>query len=680
MKIIKQRDFSDCGVTCLGYLIQYYGGYVPIETLRQDTFTDHNGTTAFHLVETLKKYGFDSFGQKISLDRLKDMVLPCIVHFILPNGLQHFVILEKVRKKEVVLMDPAYGKRKYSFEEFSALWDGVVLLAIPHTKILKLPKEKSVLDHLLPYIKRESWLILSIVFFTLITSFLSIITSFYIKIGINKVEVFALKELYLFLFFFAILSLFKLVFEYLKQYFTIYLDKNIAVSSMYSFLTHFFRLPYQKFSTYHEGDILTRVEEAGQIKDLFHQVCITFFLESFLGIGSCFVLFFLHSKLGMLVLLGMLFYLLIGIFTAKSFYRLVLKHMEVETKWNESLLEAIRIFPTVKHLHQEAFQLETIENSLCEASLDRQAISKRALVLQVLKTNFMELFFFGLTSYGILLIGRHELSVLDFITFQSLYVYFVTPIKEIMDIGPKFYYMKGVFQKLSETMNLKEEELKPIVSNVPITRIQVQDLSFTYHQVQPIFEHLSFEIQAREHVFFSGASGCGKSTFCKILIGELIDYQGVILLDSKNIKDYELSLLRSSLVYLSQGENLMAGTIKENILFGRPETERFSQILALCEIESIVSHKPFRYETTIANDTLSGGERQRIMLARTLMQEGSIYILDECLSEVEKSLELKIIARLHEFLKEKTLIYISHTDYSAYFERSIYFESQNNLE
>ncbi len=680
MKAIKQRDFKDCGVTCLEYIIEYYGGYVSIETLREDTFTDQHGTTAFHLVETLKKYGFDSFGQKLSIELLKQVFCPCIVHLILNNGLNHFAILEKVQKNEVVLMDPSYGKRKYSFSEFSGLWDGVVLQAIPNNMIPRFPKSKSIFLQILKFIKKERICILMIVFFHIITSFLTIMTSFYIKIGISKAPYFALKELYYILFIFATFYIFKMLFEYLKQYFTIYLDQNVDIEYMYSFLKHLFLLPVQKFHSYHEGELITRVEEAREIKNLFHQVCITFFLDSSLGLCSFFLFFFMNQKLSLLVLIGIVFYVILGIFSSKYFYRLVLKNMEIETKWNEFLVDSIRMFSTMKHLNQFDFFNDKLETSLCETSREKRKISKQVLFLQILKTNFLDFFYFFLISYGIWLIKQHELAILDFITFQSLYFYFIHPIKELVDIGPKYYYMRGIFQKISETMNWKEEKLSKISSVISVSNIEVKNLSFTYHQIVSIFKNVNFEIYENEHVFFSGPSGCGKSTFCKILIGELMDYGGEIYLAKKNLKDYELSFLRSSIVYLSQGECLMAGTIKENILFGKSESNRFFDVVQLCNIEEIVSKTPFRYDTHVSDETLSGGERQRIMLARTLMQEGSIYILDECLSEVEKKMEIKIIEGLHKFLEEKTLIYISHTDYSKYFERSIYFESQNCLE
>ena len=116
--MITQRDFKDCGVTCMEYIIKFYHGYIPIEKLREDPFTNQEGTTAFHIVEAFKKYNFDSFGKKITFEDLNNRFLPAIVHIVLPNGLNHFVVLTKAKKEEVTLMDPMIGKKVLSKKDF----------------------------------------------------------------------------------------------------------------------------------------------------------------------------------------------------------------------------------------------------------------------------------------------------------------------------------------------------------------------------------------------------------------------------------------------------------------------------------------------------------------------------------------------------------------------------------
>jgi len=118
--IIKQRDQSDCGICCLESIIKYYDGYIPLETIRSDTFTSKRGTSAFHMVETLKKYGFDAYGARIKKENFsrESFPMPAIVHVVLDNGCNHYMVLYEIRKDKVILMDPSFGKRVMNETDF----------------------------------------------------------------------------------------------------------------------------------------------------------------------------------------------------------------------------------------------------------------------------------------------------------------------------------------------------------------------------------------------------------------------------------------------------------------------------------------------------------------------------------------------------------------------------------
>ena len=148
-------------------------------------------------------------------------------------------------------------------------------------------------------------------------------------------------------------------------------------------------------------------------------------------------------------------------------------------------------------------------------------------MIEFVRENCLEILFFVIVTYGIYLIGNQTITIYDFLVFQSLYLYFVSPLKELTNIGPKFYYMKGVITKLSEWINLKEEELITQVP-IPVPTIEVKNITYSYNDIIEIISNLSFKIKAKEHVFLEGSSGCGKSTLCKILHKEIADYMGTI--------------------------------------------------------------------------------------------------------------------------------------------------------
>ena len=143
MEIIKQRDLKDCGACSLLSIIKHYKGYVPLEKIRLDTYTTKDGTTAYHLINAAKKYGFDSYGAKIDSDTLfnQNILMPCIAHLNLKNGITHFVVLYKISKNKLLVMDPGKGKVTMTKTEFLDVWTNIILFFHPREKILKYTKE-----------------------------------------------------------------------------------------------------------------------------------------------------------------------------------------------------------------------------------------------------------------------------------------------------------------------------------------------------------------------------------------------------------------------------------------------------------------------------------------------------------------------------------------------------------
>ena len=670
MRMITQRDFKDCGVTCMEYIIKFYHGYIPIEKLREDTFTSQEGTTAFHIVETFKKYNFDSFGKKITFKDLNNQFLPAIVHIVLPNGLNHFVVLTKVKKEEVTLMDPMIGKKVLSKDDFIALWDGIILLAIPEGKVPKIDKETNILVSLIKIVKREKALVAILVFCSLIVSFLTIIHSFYLKISLTTLESFNLQNFLLIFFIFLTILFFRLFFFYYEEYLKTHLNKNIEITYLYAFFKHLFSLSIEKFLSYHEADILTRINNAVEIKNLFQNTFINFALNFLLFLLILILAFFLNLYLTLVLLVGMLLYFFISFLLAKDYYIVLQKIFLEEKNWQAHLLEMIQLFLSMKHFNNTNYGLNVLENKFCHYEKAVFKTQKKILLFEFIKNSYLEILSFLFISIGLFLIIKGKLELLNFITFQSLYFYFINPLKELANIGPKFYYLKAILLKMTEMIHLEEEDLKSCEEMLKPFAIKVEKLSFSYNGLEPVLKNVSLMIKAKEHVFLTAQSGHGKSTLCKLLHGEYLNYDGNIYFDKQNLKDYKLMTIRESVVYLSQQEKLYSTTIKENILFGQPETN-FTKVCEICNLESIVSKRALRYESKVDITKISGGERQRILLARALMKEASLYLLDECLSEVDEQDEIDIIKKVRKYLKGKTLIYISHKRHDDLFERSI---------
>ena len=665
-KVKLQRDFQDCGVTCLAYLIEYYHGYVPIEILREDTHTSVNGVSALDLVNTLKKYHFDSYGMRIDEEELVKIKVPFIAHLILENGLHHFVIVIKVSRKRIEVMDPSRGIVNYTYDSFSKIFNHVVIVAVPYREIPSLPKEKGILYYYLPILRKNFGLVILIILLECLAFGLQIFNQFYVK------AVFQINYSYGFFLLFLVFFFFLMIYElasYFKEVFKQVLEKRIDLGYMKKFLKHILKIPLKKYDSYHEGEILKRVEEAAELKELFSSLGVTFYLEFVFSVLAIILLFYLNLHVAVFVILFLVIYLFLQFLFSSTISKIIFKHVENETSWKEAVVEMISSIPSIKHFNATSFQENYLKSSLNSTVKVRYRLQQKLLRIQFLKSCYLQFLLFLLTSYGMYLVILKQLTMVDFLTIQNLYLFLLKPFQNLGDVLPRLYYFKEIYRKISDYVAIKEEDAS---SFVPLTSITLKNVSFSYPNQEKVLNNVSFTIDEGQHVFLSGKSGSGKSTLCKILLKEVDGFSGDVFLSDRPIKELESSLIIQNVLYLSQREQLILGSIKENIVLGEKYSEeRFLSVCRICKLDYLLANKIMGADSTLLATSVSGGEKQRIILARALYRNVNIYILDEPLANVELTLERVILSSIKKFLKGKTLVYISHRNLKNYFENVI---------
>lgn len=673
--VIKQRDARDCGACCLLSIIKYYGGYIPIEKIRLDTHTTIEGTTALNIIKASNTYGFDGKGIKTNYEELLNsaQILPVIAHIKTKNNMFHFVVIYKIDKNKITIMDPAKGYIKYSKKDFLKLWTSVCIILKPRTKILKMHQDKSVLATFLKAIYEDKKILNLIIIFSICSLILNIILSFYLKISIDLLEYNSISFVLAILLTYLIMTILKVFLDREKTKYEIYLNKNLDGRMIIPFINHLFYLPSNIIKNRSEGEIMTRVNDYSSIKEMFTSLLLSFLLDSVLALSTVFILYIISKKLFLILCLILLLYILISLIYSPIIYRKLNDNIELETDFNSQLVENIGNIVSIKNLNI----VETICSKLEFANI---AHIKDTYNFNNLINNERSILNFvnevGLTlinCLGIYLILKNQLSLINLVTFNSLVSFFLTPVKELADIIPKYNILKVSFAKINEFIDLKEEKLssKALVVDGDI---DIKNLSYSYNGYQDIIKDFSLKIVKGTKLFIDGKSGVGKSTICKLLMKYDEDYKGKILIDGMNIKDIDISSIRNSITYVSQDEKLFTDTIYNNLTLTKEISEQdLKEVITTCSLEDILEKKPLRLDTMLIDGgaNLSGGEKQRLILARALLQNKNILILDEVLSEVSEKLEKLIISNLKKKYKEKTIIYVSHRKIKYCFDESI---------
>ena len=672
IKPVIQRDWKDCGVCCMQWIIKFYDGFVPLEKLREETFTDNSGTSAYHMVEVFKKCGFDAIGVLEKDINSSKLYFPLIAHFQLKNGLEHFVVIKKIINNTIYVMDPGVGYNKYDITKFNELFTGHLIMVYPREKIIKMDKELNIKELFLKIINKEKSLIIKIITSSILFTILLIINSYYLKIGsylLNE-DITIIKYIILC---FGIITFSKVFIYYIREYYTNHLSNLVDVYIYPEFIRHLFFLPLKSIRSRTTGEIVTRISELGAIKNLFSDIFVTGILDSIMLLVSIVILYIINHKLLLILLIFIIIYIIYGIIISKIIYRNVLENINYQTDFNSAIIDYVGMFESIKNLNIIKIILSKIEFKLSKYLLSNYDFTAFYNKSNLGKDFLFELSYYFINSYGLWLVYQNSLTIIDLFTFNIIISYCLDPVRNMISLLPKYNYVKATFSKISEFINLEEEKLSE-PSNWLEGDIIFDKVSYSYNNYDYILNDCNLKITKGSHVLLNGSSGSGKSTICKLIYKTLDLTHGNILIGKNNLQDVPLESIRKSILYVSQSEELFTGTIKDNILVERNiSSDSFFNICKLCRVDEIITKKGLRYESMIDGTTnnLSGGERQRIILARGLLKNANIIILDEALSEVDFDLESKIIKDIKEYYRDKTIIYISHKSQASNFENII---------
>ena len=320
----------------------------------------------------------------------------------------------------------------------------------------------------------------------------------------------------------------------------------------------------------------------------------------------------------------------------------------------------------------KGFNAEKQENKSFEEGVDRLFQNvKKSLTATAFMTSSAT-FLLGLASTGIMGIGGYyimqdTLTTGDFISFTLLLGFMIAPIVQMSNIGSQLTEALAGLDRTEELMNMESEE-DPINRTIALDNMQgdiiFNDVSFAYVEGKEVLSNISFNAPPGSVTALVGSSGSGKSTIAGLSATFLNPGSGLITIDGNDISKVKLSSFRENLGVVLQDEFLFEGTIRENILFPRPNASE-EQVLSAVKagyVDEFTDRFEEGLDTLIGERgvKLSGGQRQRIAIARAVLADPKIIILDEATSNLDTESEALIQKSLAELVKDRTTIVIAH--------------------
>lgn len=645
-----QEEKSDCGVSCLLSIIKYYGGDESLENLRISSLTTDEGVSAYNLIECAKQYGFDCIGIKEkNIDKLN---LPCIAHLKINNTLSHFVVIYERNASSVIIMDPAVGLIKEGKSIFESKFTGVVISLYPKEKLMKKKIKNILWQNIFKELKKSKWSLILIIILNLIFVLLSIVYSNYIQL----LNITNPKSVILFI---IIIIILKLI-EYEIAKISVQLDAKVGKSITSNFFDYIFSLPLRILHLKNSGEIVKRVCELDEVKSMISNTFIQAVLSSIYIFNMLFAISIINLKLCFIIFV---FCLLVIIFCIKKYKKLKFtfnNYIYESTKYNVLLQDTISSISSIKHMNQEQSYSEKLSDAYNEFITSYKTANITLSKIDLMKNIMLGIMEFLVISVMLFGVSKGNYSIQDILIIQLLLNFLLTSFNSMLGVLPTFILESKIVRKVNEFYNINVENNGG--DNFENGDIKFSNVTFSYNNYENTIEKITFEIEKGSHVTLNGVSGSGKSTLMRLLNREYDDYSGKIMIGSKEIRNIEKHDYAEHIIYSSQNEEFINGTIKENILFERKiPDEDFNKIINICLLDKVIKKYPLGFDTYISSqiNPLSGGEKNLVILARTLIEHKDIYILDEVLSELNYEKEIEVLKNIDRNIKS-TIIYISH--------------------
>lgn len=320
----------------------------------------------------------------------------------------------------------------------------------------------------------------------------------------------------------------------------------------------------------------------------------------------------------------------------------------------------------------KAFNAEEQENKTFELGVDRLFQNvKKSLTATAFMTSSAT-FLLGIASTGIMGIGGYkimtgELTIGDFLSFTLLLGFMIAPIVQMSNIGSQLTEAFAGLDRTEELMNMTAEEdnkERTIALETLKGDIEFKDVSFSYDEGKEVLHHINFKAPAGSVTALVGSSGSGKSTIAGLSATFLTPKSGVVSIDNQDLSKVKLTSYRQYLGVVLQDEFLFEGTIRENILFPRPDASEadLQNAVKAAYVNEFTDRFDDGLDTLIGERgvKLSGGQRQRLAIARAILANPKIIILDEATSNLDTESEGLIQKSLSELMKDRTTIVIAH--------------------
>ena len=462
-------------------------------------------------------------------------------------------------------------------------------------------------------------------------------------------------------------------------------EEGVRLSILHKLIERILKLPKAFFDQSSVGYLLSRIQGDSQgLRFFFSQTLVTGVTALINLVGGSLLILHLHWQMGLIAMATFPLFFLTVHFFAKRVHILSHHSMEAGASIFRSLSQQLSRVPLLKAYAREkesAREMDRLNRQAAQLTYEQTALGSAASLAIGIFPDLVRLIVYAWGGY-LIIKGRWTLGSL--LAFRSSLNMVFGPISMIGNLQNHYQMARASFLRIAALYSVSPEEPEEGLEIQRITQaIEWRDVGFAYDPARPVLQDLSCRIAMGERLAIVGASGVGKTTFISLLMGFYKPSQGQILINGRPLWEYRLDQLRTRFAWVSQQVHLLEGTIRENLQCFHPDRslEEIENACRKASLHEEILGFPQGYDSPVGENgiRLSAGQQQRLSLARALLSDADIFLLDEFTSALDSQNALTVLETLSDRLEGKTVLVITHSAQVAGQMDRVLFLDENRL-